>query len=145
MMPTEIEIKEAEKLMGRKLKNKPGTCFDSVSYALIEYGFFYPISETKFRIVKHKDYKKVRVCHGIIIENWPISNGKEISHAWIEFNKKNIRYAYDAIWDVANNAEHFRKVLKLSYVKEYRLGSFYYLWKKYNYPGPWDAKIKELT
>lgn len=132
--PPPPDIKKAEQIMGMKTKSKPGNCFDNIAKMLLIF-------------LRQSDIKNIRVVHGIGTANWPNQEGNKMGHAWIEFDSKDnlIRGAYDAIWDVATQRDHFHKRLKVEYFVEYGPKRFLRLWRLNHYPGPWDKKIKEVV
>jgi hypothetical protein len=80
------------------------------------------------------------VCHGICIANAPGEEGITITNAWFEWDD----ISYDTIMGYSYPAEFFRSKIQTSLVKRYSIKEFMRLWKKYDYPGPWDEKLIQI-
>lgn len=117
-------------LHGKKPANPFGSCFDSAAW----------------NIIGNNEWGNPRMCHGIGIANLTGQEGRRIAHAWIEFDHpKHGVVAIDPIWLIPQSAEIYRKNLQVEYSVTYNCTDFIALWVKYDYPGPYDDKIKALT
>lgn len=117
---------------GRWNVNPMGSCFDSSANFFVGGGA--------------RKMKNAVMCHGIGISNCPSELGHPIAHAWIEFDHEMCgRAALDCIWMVAVPADKYRKDLQISYVREYKMLKFMFLWLMHHYAGPFDKKILALT
>jgi hypothetical protein len=109
--------------------NPWGSCFDAAAHNLLA----------------NLDLEGLVICHGVGIANKPGEEGLRIAHAWLEFDYPQGKAAIDPIWLVAQPADHYRKNLKAELVVTYSKEEFISLWKKHDYPGPWDERIKAFT
>lgn len=125
---TEEQVREAVKAMGCEPVNPIGTCFDSTGITFIQD-------------CSGPRKSNERLCHGIGIANMPGQEGREMIHAWIEFDHREQRFAFDTTWGKAHPAEKYREDLRCNYVVEYTYEETLALWKKHDMPGPWDPKI----
>lgn len=115
---------------GRAPVNPIGTCFDTAA----------------FQLIAPEAPPSVRLCHGIGIANLPGQEGLEMAHAWIELvTNLGQKIALDTTWGDKALAERYRQELQLSYVVEYTQEQALELWKKHDYPGPWDERILAIT
>lgn len=121
-------IEAAIKIMGKEPVNPIGSCFDS---AFMQ--FLFAESADK--------YPKRKLCHGIGIASLPGSTGKEMAHAWIEFDE----YALDTTWMLMIPIEKYRSDLQLRHVVEYTPAEALFLGKTSDRSGPWDPKILEIS
>lgn len=112
----------ASRLMGRKPINPIGNCFDNCALQAI--------------LMKNPP-ENLRICHGIGVANMPGQIGNAIGHAWLEWDG----LVYDTTWGCIVYAKKYREDLKISFVVEYSRSQFLKLWKKHDYPGPWENKI----
>lgn len=132
-----IVTKDQYKLIVKKAGKEPinpiGTCFDSTGHQIL-------------CVKPPPEVSNMKVCHGLGVANMPGQEGKAIAHAWIEFDHvdNNFRVAMDTTWGEFVSAEVYRKDLKMNYVVEYTPEEFVNMWRKHNYPGPWDYKLVEL-
>jgi len=127
------DIAKAEKIMGKKIQNKYGSCFDSAAH------------QSKSDFFKSSEISNLIICHGIAVANMPGIEGKIVAHAWLEFYINTDKAACDPIWNLVMRQENYRKQLKIKYVVEYKYEEFLKKWKKEGYSGPWDKKIKLIT
>lgn len=109
--------------MGQKPINPIGQCFETTGAHVFELpgGF--------------------KIWHGIGVSNFPGENGCKIAHAWIEDAEG---FAYDTTWGIKTEAAHYRSGMKLEYCVGYTREEFLNKWALFDYPGPWDAKIKRV-
>ena len=114
----------AIEIMGHMPANPFGSCFDS---SAIEFVF-------------HGAPPGAFLVHGIGVSNMPGEEGMQIAHAWIEFGNM----AIDTIWGRVQNKDVYRAGLKVSYSVKYSLDEATELWKKTDYPGPWDPVIMNV-
>lgn len=113
--------------LGMQPFNPIGECFDSAMHQII-FGEDPP--------------KDVRLYHGIGISNAPGQEGNIMKHAWLQWTTDKGRYiAYDSTWGVMLPADRYREHLQISYEVYYTRDEAFALWRKHDYPGPWDPKI----
>lgn len=133
-MPSPEEIAKLKELIGGKLGREPlypiGECFDSTGEMMLG---------TAIDI-----FQNVQVCHGIGESNVPGCEKKIIGHSWIEGYRHGRLYALDTTWGVATDAARYTCNMRLTYVVKYHKKEFFRLWKKHDYSGPWDSKIKAV-
>jgi hypothetical protein len=120
------DVARAIEQMGREPINPVGSCFESSAFHLM---------------IAEEIPKDTILCHGIGVSNFPGEEGAEIGHAWLEHEGK----AYDTTWGLSTEADHYRENLKLSYVVTYTRKQAMDNWVRFDYPGPWDEKIKAIT
>lgn len=88
----------------------------------------------------------VKVIHGIGTATLKSQKGWKMAHAWIEFydhtNRKTV--VADCIWGFYCEAKEYREQLKIEYSVEYGRRDFMKRWKKKDFAGPWDNKIKRV-
>ncbi len=143
MIYTQEQIKKIEHEVGRKAKNEPGTCFDSVITELFYLKLMSTTSKHGIRILKSDTLTNVFICHALNMPNLKGEEGIIASHAWIEGSFRGLKIAYDVIWGIAQPAMTYRKNGNVIYSVEYRLRDFLLNWIKHDYPGPWDERIKK--
>ncbi len=112
-------------------KNPFGSCFDAAAWNLI--------ANLKSRM------PNMKMCHGVGISNHPDSMGKKVAHAWIEFDHPKGRAAFDPIFLLAQSSEIYRKNFDVEIVVEYTQKEFMRLWKKNDFPGPYDVRVAALA
>lgn len=125
----DVNFEKAKKIMGKEPINPIGSCFDSSAFQFL------------FADDTPQD---ARLCHGVGIANMPGQEGRKIAHAWIEFDD-GCRTAYDTTWGVRALVSVYRNQLQLDYIVEYTHEEAFRLWRKTDYPGPWDSKIKAIS
>lgn len=116
---------------GHPPQNPFGSCFDAAAWNLLHN--------------LQSGMGDMRMCHGVGISNHPDSMGKKIAHAWVEFDHPQGRAAFDPIFLLAQSAEIYRKNFKTEIVVEYTTEEFIRLWKKSEFPGPYDVRVAALT
>lgn len=116
---------------GQPAQNPFGSCFDAAAWNLI--------ANLKCGL------SNIKMCHGVGISNHPDSIGKKIAHAWIEFDHPHGRAAFDPIFLIAQSAQIYRRNFKAEIVVEYTRKEFLQLWKKNDFPGPYDKSIAAFT
>lgn len=119
------------KVNGKEAANPFGSCFDAAAINLL--------ANLKCGL------SSMVMCHGIGVSNHPDSVGEKVAHAWIEFDHPKGRAAFDPIFLIAQSAEIYRKNFQAEFVVEYSKNQFISLWEQYDYPGPYDAKIKAIA
>ena len=125
-----IDHQKAIKEMGQEPMNPIGQCFESAGHQFV-FG---------------DNPDNTVILHGIGISNMPGEEGKEIAHAWLEFQSEHQgTLAIDTTWGIITQADHYRKSLQLKYMKSYNKKEFLQLWELHNIPGPFDEKILEVT
>lgn len=126
---SDANLERAIQLMGTKPVNQPGMCFDAAAHQFV-YG------ENPDGIV---------MVHGTGITNMPGEEGRDMGHAWLEFDYEGVRYAYDAIWGVARPVDKYRRDLQVGFTVTYELKEFVRIWTKKKYPGPWNDRILNVV
>ena len=111
--------------------NPYGSCFDAAAHNLL---------------ANIDAVDGLTMCHGIGIANKPGEEGLTIAHAWLEFNHSECgRIAFDPIWLVAKDADHYRSSLQASLIITYTPKEFLSLWARHYYPGPYDERVLKHT
>ena len=128
-----MEIVDAPLGDGKKPVNPSGMCFDLVGFQAMG-----PEGIDGYRP------PDLRICHGIGWTNFPGKKRKRITHAWLEFRDKRGLVAFDVGYMACQSAEVYRRNFKSEYVVEYTFKKFMENWAKYDFPGPWDSKLKKL-
>jgi len=141
-------IEQAEKIMGRKLKNPYGSAFDSTGIELAEIGAINWDNDKKTIIEVFSDrFINFKVIHSIIITNWPGEEDNLGASSHIEFfdNERKDEIAYDVLWGMFQSKSIYRKSRLEIHVVEYTLSEWIKNVKDTDRSGPWETQIKIIS
>jgi hypothetical protein len=128
----DINYKKAVTAVGAEPINPIGQCFDSAIHQLVYGG-------------ENMNPDGTVLCHGVVVANYPGSEGVIVGHAWLEFNHGGEEGVIDTTWGKIVKKEHYYSQVQVLYKVTYTRDEAANLWLLQGFSGPWDPQVKNAV